>query len=52
MQANEDIARDIVPLQGLAILYQLKTVLQATGPDLDCVVQMSVYLQDLENFLW
>lgn len=49
-RATGDIARDVVALQCLAILYQLKDGLKAAGRDLDCVVQLTVYLQNMDCF--
>lgn len=50
VQVSKDFAGGAVTLQCLAILYELKTLLQAAGRDLECVVQMSVYLQDIGSF--
>ncbi len=49
-QATGAIARNVVALQCLACIDQLKQQLHAAGRDLSSVTHISVYLQDIDEF--
>ena len=49
-RVTRDIARNVVALQCLAGIEQLRNRLKAAGHDLASVTHLSVYLQDMDSF--
>lgn len=49
-RATGTLARNVVALQCLACIDQLRTQLAAAGRDFSCVVHLCVYMQDMDSF--
>ena len=49
-QVTGTLARNVVALQCLACIEQLKTQLAAAGRDMSSVAHLSVYVQDIDSF--